>query len=229
MYIIKNAYKSIIRAKGRNILIFILVLLIAVSACVALSVRNSAEAAKKSAYDSLSITAQINTNRQNIMGGEDGFDRETMMGMNVPEDFDVYDTNSSNSSGFGGGMGNMMGRTNSDLTVIGYGSHDAMTLFINGENVICEGNVFNQNITTTTNDNFGEKFQGSMPGNVGNAFDSSMSLANEVDYLDTLETTTDFSVLISLVGISILLTLIASSVGMISVLKYEPLKILSER
>lgn len=59
MYIIKNAYKSIVRAKGRNILIFILVLLIAVSACIALSVRNSAEAAKESAYDSLSITAQI--------------------------------------------------------------------------------------------------------------------------------------------------------------------------
>ena len=40
---------------------------------------------------------------------------------------------------------------------------------------------------------------------------------------------TDFTVLLSLMGIALLLTLVASSVGMISVLRYEPLKILSER
>lgn len=495
MYIIKNAYKSIVRAKGRNILIFILVLLIAVSACIALSVRNSAEAAKESAYDSLSITAQISTNRQSIMG-EGGFDRDTMMGMlsqsltldemeyyagsqyvdnfyysssvgmNVPEGFEIYDTSSSGSSGFGGmgGMGGMMGRTNSDLSVIGYSSHDAMTSFINGENTIYEGSVFDQDstdnscvisyelavlnalsvgdvitvcnpqkedqaytlticgifqnettdsyantiftsyaslntivadtashseevvndrgITTTTalrsttngiyvftnteryeafcadvetmgldmdaytvsssdinqyeksvlpleslskftmiffivvllvggcilvifnmftvrerkyeigvlaaigmkkgkvavqflteafivtfiaiivgtgigaaasqpvgdyllqeqiasaqttstatNENFGGRFQGSIPGGAGNMFGNMTNAANAntVDYLDALETTTDFSVLVSLMGVSLLLTLIASSVGMISVLRYEPLKILSER
>ena len=136
MYIVKNAYKSIVRAKGRNLLIFILVFLIAVSACVALSVRNSAEAAKETAYNSLSITAQISTNRQNIMGGG-GFDRDSMMnklsqsltldemnyyaksefvdnfyysmsaGLNAPEDFSIYETSSS--GGFGGGFGGMMG------------------------------------------------------------------------------------------------------------------------
>ena len=53
--------------------------------------------------------------------------------------------------------------------------------------------------------------------------------AKDVEYLDSLNATTDFTVLMSLTGISILLTLIASSAGMISVLRYEPLKILSER
>lgn len=182
MYIVKNAYKSIIRAKGRNILIFILVLLIAVSACVALSVRNSAESAKKSAYNSLNITAQINTNRQGIMGGGK-FDRDSMMGqlsrsltldelnfyagseyvddfyysasvgMNVPDDFDIYDTSSSGSvGGFGNFGGGMMGggRNTSDISVIGYSSHDAMTPFINGENVICDGSVFEQDSTDNT-------------------------------------------------------------------------------
>ena len=176
MYIIKNAYKSIVRAKGRNILIFILVFLIAVSACVALSVRNSAEAAKETAYNALSITAQISTNRQSIMGGG-SFDRDTMMnmlsqsltldemnyyaksefvdnfyysmsaGLNAPGDFSVYETSSS--GGFGGGFGGMMGggRNSADLSVIGYSSHDAMTSFINGENVICEGTVFDQEST----------------------------------------------------------------------------------
>ena len=177
MYIIKNAYKSIVRAKGRNLLIFILVFLIAVSACVALSVRNSAEAAKETAYNSLSITAQISTNRQNIMGGG-GFDRDSMMnklsqsltldemnyyaksehvdnfyysmsaGLNVSDDFSVYETSSSSGGGFGGMGGGMMGGRNSaDLTVVGYSSHDAMTSFINGENVIYEGSVFEQDAT----------------------------------------------------------------------------------
>lgn len=172
MYIIKNAYKSIIRAKGRNILIFILVFLIALSACVALSVRNSAESAKETAYNALSITAQISTDRQGIMGGGNT-DREAMMdrlsqsltldelnyyaksdyvdnfyysmsaGLNVTEDFTVYETSSS--GGFAGGFGGMRGgRSMADLTVIGYSSHDAMTSFISGENVIYEGSVFEQ-------------------------------------------------------------------------------------
>ncbi len=57
MYIVKNALKSITRAKGRNILIFALVLMIAVSACVALSVRNSAETVRETAYDTLSTSS----------------------------------------------------------------------------------------------------------------------------------------------------------------------------
>ena len=38
MYIIKNAFRSIDRSKGRNILIGIIALVIAVSACIGLSV-----------------------------------------------------------------------------------------------------------------------------------------------------------------------------------------------
>lgn len=175
MYVVKNAYKSIVRARGRNILIFILVFLISVSACIALSVRNSAGAAKESAYDSLSITAQISANRQGIMGGE-SLDREAMMGrlsqtltldemiyysqsafvdnfyysasagLNAPEGFVIYETNSALSLQGGFPGGGMMGgaRNGADITLIGYSSHDAMTSFINGENVISEGSVFDQ-------------------------------------------------------------------------------------
>lgn len=84
--------------------------------------------------------------------------------------------------------------------------------------------------STTMNENFGGGFQGGgFPGG-GNRFQNIGNLSgNEVEYLDSLNTTTDASVLLSLMAISILLTLIASSVGMISVLRYEPLKILSER
>lgn len=138
MYIVKNALKSITRAKGRNILIFVLVLMIAVSACVALSVGNSAEMAKETAYDTLSITAQITANRQGIMGSggsrpgggrldpdsmmgqlsqsltldeltyfakseyADGFYYSSTVGVNVPEEFIIYENTS---GGFGGGFG----------------------------------------------------------------------------------------------------------------------------
>lgn len=38
MYILKNAWRSVVRARGRNILVGIIVLVIAVSSCVALSI-----------------------------------------------------------------------------------------------------------------------------------------------------------------------------------------------
>lgn len=91
-----------------------------------------------------------------------------------------------------------------------------------------------QATATATNQNFGGKFQGNLPGNGSNNGNMPSAMpnvakANSVDYLDTLEATTDISVLVSLMGVSLLLTLLASSVGMISVLRYEPLEILNER
>ena len=47
MYIIKNALRCISRAKGRNILIGIIALVIAVSACLGLSIQQAAESAKE--------------------------------------------------------------------------------------------------------------------------------------------------------------------------------------
>lgn len=63
MYIIKNAFKSITRNKARNILIGIIALVIAISACVSLSIRQAAETAKEDTLDDLSITAQISYDR----------------------------------------------------------------------------------------------------------------------------------------------------------------------
>jgi len=67
MYIFKNALKSITRAKARNILIGIITLIISVSACVALSIRESAETIKQASLDSMEITAQISVNRNALM------------------------------------------------------------------------------------------------------------------------------------------------------------------
>lgn len=76
MYIFKNALRSISRSKGRNILIGIIILVIAVSSCVALSIREAAETAREDSLGDLEITAQITTNRQSMM--ENMEDRESM-------------------------------------------------------------------------------------------------------------------------------------------------------
>lgn len=90
MYIIKNALRCIGRSKGRNVLISIITLVIAVSACIGLSIRQAAENAKESTLDQLSITATISYDRSSMMndmkaGGKgqegDGFDRDQFKDM----------------------------------------------------------------------------------------------------------------------------------------------------
>ena len=68
MYIIKNALRCICRSKGRNILIGIIALVIAVSACIGLSIRQAAESAKESALAGMSVTATISYDRAGAMG-----------------------------------------------------------------------------------------------------------------------------------------------------------------
>ena len=89
MYIIKNALRCIGRSKGRNVLISIIALVIAVSACLGLSIRQAAESAKESTLVELSITATISYDRSSmmndIMGGGaptgGGFDRDQFKDM----------------------------------------------------------------------------------------------------------------------------------------------------
>ena len=86
MYILKNAWRSISRAKVRNILIGVIVLVIAVSSCVALSIREAASSAREQYLEELEVTAQISMDRQSMMkdfsaGQEGGFDRDSMKEM----------------------------------------------------------------------------------------------------------------------------------------------------
>lgn len=67
MYILKNALKSITRAKVRTILIITITTIISVFACISLSIRKSAETARETSLDSLEITANISVNRQALM------------------------------------------------------------------------------------------------------------------------------------------------------------------
>lgn len=67
MYLIKNAWKNVIRSKGRNLLIGLIVLVIATSACISLSIREAAENAKESGLENTEITGQIAVDRQSMM------------------------------------------------------------------------------------------------------------------------------------------------------------------
>ncbi len=69
MYIVKNAIRCIGRSKGRNILIGIIVLVIATSACIGLSIRQAAQSAKEETLSGMSVTATISVDRQSMMGG----------------------------------------------------------------------------------------------------------------------------------------------------------------
>ncbi len=69
MYIFKNALKSIWRARIRNLLIAIIALVIAISACVALSIKESASKARVNTLNSMNITATISFDRFSTMQG----------------------------------------------------------------------------------------------------------------------------------------------------------------
>lgn len=67
MYILKNAWLSITRSKGRNILIGIIVVLIAVASCIALSIKNSAKQVVVNYKNASEITATLSLDRRALM------------------------------------------------------------------------------------------------------------------------------------------------------------------
>ena len=72
MYILKNALRCIWRSKGRNILIGMITLVLAVSACLGLSIRQAAESAKANTLSGMTVTAAISYNRAGAMGDMGG-------------------------------------------------------------------------------------------------------------------------------------------------------------
>ena len=66
MYIVRNALRNIARSKGRNVLVGIIVLVIAISSCVALSIRQAASKVESQSLDNLKITGQISVNRESL-------------------------------------------------------------------------------------------------------------------------------------------------------------------
>ena len=68
MYILKNAFRCIGRAKGRNILLGLIAFVLAVACCIGLSIRQAASKAKASTMAGMTVTATISYDRQSMMG-----------------------------------------------------------------------------------------------------------------------------------------------------------------
>ncbi len=94
MYILKNSIISIIRNKGRNILIGIIILVIACSSTVTLAIRNTANRLVKNYEEAHDIIATISFDRkgltENFKGGEDA-KKENIETFNNIETFTVED------------------------------------------------------------------------------------------------------------------------------------------
>ena len=94
MYIFKNSLISIIRNKGRNVLIGIIILVIACSSTVTLAIRNTANRLVKNYEESHDIIANISFDRRtltgNFKGGEDAR-KENIEAFNDIESFTIDD------------------------------------------------------------------------------------------------------------------------------------------
>lgn len=93
MYILKNAFRNVYRNKGRTILTAIIIIAIAFSSCVALSIRQAAQTAREDVLEGLSITAQIS------------LDRTAMMKQKSSDDADSGSESSDNKENFAKRMG----------------------------------------------------------------------------------------------------------------------------
>ena len=79
-----------------------------------------------------------------------------------------------------------------------------------------------------TEASFGRPTSGAMGGMTGIIGGKGQAMA-AVDYISNVTSATDFTVLMQLLGIGIVLTLVASVVSIIFITRYEPLRILSNR
>lgn len=81
MYIFKNAITSIVRNKGRNFLIGIIILVISCAAAVTLAIRNSATSLISSYKDKYEVEATISVDRDNMMKKFDPSDESSRSDM----------------------------------------------------------------------------------------------------------------------------------------------------
>lgn len=67
MFVLNNAWKTVIRNKGCNILIVLIVAIIAAAATIGLAIRNAAENARETGLANTSATATISVDRSKLM------------------------------------------------------------------------------------------------------------------------------------------------------------------
>ena len=169
MYILKNAFRSISRSKGRNILIGIIITVIACATTIGLSIVNSANKVVESNKDKYDITATIGINREKMMQNVDSSDEskedmkekfDNLVDISI-DDINTYgdseyvssyyytysvglnssDLEAAESQMKGPGGGPDMMNSSTSFSLVGYSSYDAMQEFIEGTYTITDGSI----------------------------------------------------------------------------------------
>lgn len=247
MYIIKNALRCIGRSKGRNILIGVIVLVIAVSSCIGLSIRQAADDAKEKTMDSMTITATIS------------FDRQAMMSEigKGTENSDSSEPPSFDRSQFSAMMGESSSLSLEEYLT--YAQADSvkdfyytMTAFLSSvpvTNALLENQIESEesesqrveknfgrssmeipdNMGGNMSSGMGEISRGGMSDMGNNPFKNILDSNTRTEYISEINSAMNFTVVLQMLGIAVLLTLISSAVSTLFVMRYEPLKILANR
>lgn len=198
MYILKNALKCISRSKGRNILIGLIAFVIALSACLGLSIRQAAESAKEDTLEDMTITASIS------------FDRRSMMsGMSRPPEEEGYDSEADSVKDF----------------------YYTLTASFDGSDNL-EPVSTESDSESDTDDSSSETMPGGgapADGSRGGGLFGTGFGQGAMDYITEVNSAMNLTVVLQMIGIGLLLTLVASAVSVLFVMRYDPLKILANR
>ena len=166
MYILKNAWISITRNKGRNILMGIIILVIACATTISLAIISASNKLLSSYQEKYDITATIGMNRESMMKNFDPSNEQSKEEMKenfnsldsiTVEDIKNYaDSNYVKSYYYKNSIGmnanieaassenkgpERKEESKTDFTITGYSSYDAMNEFLEGTYQITDGSV----------------------------------------------------------------------------------------
>ncbi|MGI6722208.1 MAG: ABC transporter permease [Anaerovoracaceae bacterium] len=171
MYIIKNALQNIRRSKGRSILFGIIIFIIALSCCLALSIRQAAQTTRENGLKSLKVTANITLDMDKLFSSGTRPDKSTLKenmqnsslsltqlqkyaNLSSVNNFYYTDSLSADASKIDAvssdsqfGNRGPQDSSSGDFTILGCSSDDAMTAFTEGTAKISKGSLFKEGTT----------------------------------------------------------------------------------
>lgn len=200
MYVLKNALISIVRNKGRNILIGAIILVVACACTVTLAINNTASDLISS-YES-GYAKELTF----------GFDRQSMM-----KGFD-----------FGGSQGRE-GAQEKFSKIASYTVEDVENFAESVGNSLLESEIASSNKQEEEiAGNFGGGFRG-MQEQGGAKGEMNLAQKPAVQAYDSMNAVVDAGVIVELLMIGTMLVLVGSLAAMISIQRFSPLTILKER
>ena len=237
MYILKNALTCILRAKGRNILIGIIALVISVSACLGLSIRQASERAREETLAGMTVTANISYDRHSMMSG--------MSSEISPDSTGITANNgSSGKGGFDRKQFADIMENASSLSLDEYLNYSTapsvqdfyytLTAYFNGSDSFEPVSTDSGEADYSADENAGgtDASPGAMSGWGKGGMNGGMMgefFGSTADYITEIDSAMNLTVVLQMIGIGLLLTLAAGTASVLFVMRYDPLKIPANR